>query len=81
MIASSAAIDASYGDDSKLVPILIAAVAAVLVGLVTLFAYEFARVSIVRLREAESARAEAEQELKDVRGNEQALLNAATSWR
>ncbi len=77
MIASSAAIDASYGDDSKLVPILIAAVAAVLVGLVTLFAYEFARVSIVRLREAESARAEAEQELKDVRGNEQALLNAA----
>jgi len=77
MIASGAAIDASYGEGSKLVPILIAAVAAVLVGLVTLFAYEFARVSIVRLREAESARAEAEQELKDVRGNEQALLNAA----
>lgn len=77
MIASGAAIDVTYGQGSSLVPVMIAIVAAILVGLVTLFAYEYARVSIIRQHQAESARQEAEKELKDVRGNEQALLNAA----
>ena len=77
MIASASAIDAVYGGGRSSVAIIISCIAVVLVGLVTLFAYAYARSSILRQRETELARAAAEEELKEARGNEQALLNSA----
>jgi len=69
-------LDAVIANHGVLAPVLEGALSTLVAAIVVYFAYFYARASMVRLSDAESARTRAEARVKELSENEHALLNA-----